>query len=61
MKSARMNKTQDSKTSALLQRGQTLLFATPPDLDGAIEAFRSVTELAPSWTEGFNWLGSALD
>jgi tetratricopeptide (TPR) repeat protein len=60
MKSAHTNKTQSAKISVLLQRGQTLFFATPPDSDGAIEAFRLVTELAPNWAEGFYWLGSTL-
>jgi len=55
-----MNNNQNTKLIGLLKQGQTLFFAKPPDLDGAIEAFRSVTEQAPSWAEGFNWLGSAL-
>ena len=49
-----------TKASDLLKNGQTLFFSNPPDLDGAIESFRSVTECAPNWVEGFHWLGAAL-
>ncbi|HVU09571.1 MAG TPA: tetratricopeptide repeat protein [Verrucomicrobiae bacterium] len=56
-----MDKTKNAQISGLLKQGQTLFFASPPDLDGAIKAFQSVTEQAPDWMEGFHWLGSALE
>jgi len=49
-----------SEAQAKLQEGQSSFFAEPQDLLQAILLFRKTTDIAPTWAEGFLWLGAAL-
>jgi tetratricopeptide (TPR) repeat protein len=49
-----------SEAQAKLQEGQSSFFAEPQDLPRAILLFRETTDIAPTWAEGFLWLGAAL-
>ena len=41
--------------------GQIHFFSRKPDYTAALEEFAEVVRIAPSWEEGHNWLGSALE
>jgi len=49
-----------SEAQAKLQEGQGSYFAEPQDLSRAVLLFRETTDIAPTWEEGFLWLGAAL-
>lgn len=40
--------------------GHIHFFSKKPDYNSALEEFGEVVRIAPSWVEGHNWLGSAL-
>lgn len=47
--------------SKILKQGQTFFFAKSPNYVMAKDCFKKVTELAPSWIEGYHWLATALE
>jgi len=41
--------------------GQIYFFARKPDYSAALKEFEKVTTINPAWSEGFLWLGNALE
>lgn len=41
--------------------GQIYFFSRKPNFESAVNEFREVVRIDPSWTEGHQWLGSALE
>lgn len=41
--------------------GQIHFFSRKPDYEAAVSEFRAVVKIQPSWAEGYQWLGSALE